>query len=194
VLQEPWQAAKPFASIRNCRAESVPAQRTAVTNAASNVFLIRSLFMAFSFPICRSSGRTFKSSYFARLTAGGLMHEPNLSLAGMEQKQSMLQGDCLLQMPPQKKLVAAWLRNCRAETVPAQRAAATIVARNTVLIVFIISRALPGMAFWLTASAWSGIICGAPTVTHNVLAPGCNSCCVSTISGRKEPGKQIRCY
>ena len=43
LLQVPWQA-KPLASLRNWRAESVPAQRTAVTNVASNIFL-RFLFI-----------------------------------------------------------------------------------------------------------------------------------------------------
>jgi hypothetical protein len=37
--------AKPVASLRNCRAESVPAQSTAVTMAASNVDLIVFVFM-----------------------------------------------------------------------------------------------------------------------------------------------------
>jgi hypothetical protein len=75
------------------------------------------------------------------LNAGGLMHEPVLSLAGMRQKQLMLQDICLLQMPPQKGLVAAWLRNCRAETVAAPRTTITIVTRNVVLNFFIVRRA-----------------------------------------------------
>jgi hypothetical protein len=45
LLQAPRQAAKPFASVRNWRAETVPAKRTAVTNVASNVFLMNFLFM-----------------------------------------------------------------------------------------------------------------------------------------------------
>jgi hypothetical protein len=44
LLQAPRQA-KPLASVRNWRAETVPAQRTAVTNVASNVFLKIFLFM-----------------------------------------------------------------------------------------------------------------------------------------------------
>jgi len=40
ALQEPRQAAKPFASVRNWRAETVPAQSTAITIVASNVDLI----------------------------------------------------------------------------------------------------------------------------------------------------------
>jgi len=45
LLQLPLQAAKPLVSPRNCRAESVPAQSTAVTIAASNVDLIAFAFM-----------------------------------------------------------------------------------------------------------------------------------------------------
>lgn len=40
LLQLPLQAAKPFVSVRNWRAETVPAQRTAVTIVASSVDLI----------------------------------------------------------------------------------------------------------------------------------------------------------
>jgi hypothetical protein len=42
---------KPFGSLRNWRAETVPAQRTAVTMAASNVDLIAFIFMTRSFQI-----------------------------------------------------------------------------------------------------------------------------------------------
>jgi hypothetical protein len=38
--QLPPQVAEPFASFRNCRAETVPAQRTPMTNAAKNIDLI----------------------------------------------------------------------------------------------------------------------------------------------------------
>lgn len=40
--------ANPFALLRNCRAESAPALRTAVIIAASNVFLITFLLMIFT--------------------------------------------------------------------------------------------------------------------------------------------------
>jgi hypothetical protein len=45
LLQLPLQAAKPLTSLRNCRAETVPAQRTAATMAASNVVLMVFLFI-----------------------------------------------------------------------------------------------------------------------------------------------------
>ena len=40
LLQLPLQAAKPLLSVRNWRADTVPAHRTAVAIAVSNVFLI----------------------------------------------------------------------------------------------------------------------------------------------------------
>jgi hypothetical protein len=45
LLQAPLQAAKPFASDRSWRAETVPAQRTAVTKVPSNVFLMNFLLI-----------------------------------------------------------------------------------------------------------------------------------------------------
>ncbi|MCU1253735.1 MAG: hypothetical protein JWM83_34 [Candidatus Angelobacter sp.] len=45
LLQLPLQAAKPFASDRSWRAETVPAQRTAVTKVPSNVFLMNFLLI-----------------------------------------------------------------------------------------------------------------------------------------------------
>lgn len=143
LLQAPRQAAKPLLSVRNWRAETVPAQRTAITNVVSNVVLMNFLFILslvcnFAWPEVRN----LESSYFAGLNAGGRMHEPDLVPAGMLQKQSMLQDMCLLQMPPQKGLVVAWLCNCRAETVPADRTAVTNVTSNVFLMnfLFILSR------------------------------------------------------
>ena len=40
ALQVPPQVANPFASLRNCRAETVPAQRTPMTSAVKNIDLI----------------------------------------------------------------------------------------------------------------------------------------------------------
>jgi hypothetical protein len=48
-----------------------------------------------------------------------------------EQTQpAVAQGRVALQVPPQVGTVAATLRNCRAETVPAQRTATEIAVRN----------------------------------------------------------------
>jgi hypothetical protein len=46
--------AKPLASLRNCRAESVPAPATAVSIAASNRFLMTFLFMIHP-PCCENN-------------------------------------------------------------------------------------------------------------------------------------------
>lgn len=45
LLQLPLQAAKPLVSVRNWRAETVPAQRTAVTIVANNADLTNLLAM-----------------------------------------------------------------------------------------------------------------------------------------------------
>jgi hypothetical protein len=69
--QLPPQVAEPFASLRNCRAETVPAQRTPMTSAVKNIELI--FFMiAFLLVRCsrteRSSNRTM-TGYCAGLAA-----------------------------------------------------------------------------------------------------------------------------
>jgi hypothetical protein len=77
LLQLPLQAAKPLASLRNCRAESVPAQRTPMTSAVKNIeltfFMITFLLVRCS-RIERSSNRT-TTGYFAGLAAMKL-HTP----------------------------------------------------------------------------------------------------------------------
>jgi hypothetical protein len=94
------------------------------------------------------------------------MHEPVLVPAGILQKQSMLQDICLLQMPPQKGLMAAWFRNWRAETVPAKRTAVTIVARNVDLIIFLPMIAPGQWQRWTTVGSF------APSYFVEGLRPG----------------------
>jgi hypothetical protein len=53
-----------------------------------------------------------------------------------EQKQPLAQGRVALQVPPHVVPLWVWSRNCRAETVPAQRTAVTMAASNVVLMVF----------------------------------------------------------
>jgi len=80
LLQVPWQA-KPLALVRNWRAESVPAQSTAVTNVASNIFL-RFLFILLPhFQFAGPEVRTFPSGYFAGLAAMKL-HVPESGKLG----------------------------------------------------------------------------------------------------------------
>ena len=65
--QLPPQVAEPFASLRNCRAETVPAHKTPITSTAKNVDLIF-LFMIAFLPLTMAS-------YFAGLAAMKL-HTP----------------------------------------------------------------------------------------------------------------------
>src|SRR5438445_12875696 len=53
LLQLPLQAAKPLLSLRNCRAETVPAQRTPMTSAVKNIELI--FFMIALLLVARSN-------------------------------------------------------------------------------------------------------------------------------------------
>lgn len=57
-----------------------------------------------------------------------------------EQKQPLAQGLVALHVPPHVVLPWVWTRNCRAETVPAQRTAVSMAASNVVLMVFFILR------------------------------------------------------
>jgi hypothetical protein len=54
-----------------------------------------------------------------------------------EQTQGVAQGRVALQVPPQVNALDS-LRNCRAETVPAQRTAATNAEKNMVLVLLVI--------------------------------------------------------
>jgi hypothetical protein len=96
-------------------------------------------------PIRKPEAKILGPGYFVRLNAGGRMHEPDLLPAGMLQKQLMLQAICLLQMPPQKTVEPGVFRNWRAETVPAQRTAVTMVAKNIFLPMSRLLYLKPGM-------------------------------------------------
>jgi len=66
---------------------------------------------------------------------GCVEQKPVVDSSGKAQMQPLLQGLFAPQLPPQVAEAFASLRNCRAETVPAQRTAVTIVENNTVFIV-----------------------------------------------------------
>jgi len=59
-----------------------------------------------------------------------------------EQKQPVAQAWVALQLPPHVVAFWAGFRNCRAETVPAQRTAVSMAASNVVLIFFVINALL----------------------------------------------------
>jgi len=54
------------------------------------------------------------------------------------QRQPLAQGLLTPQLPPQAVNPLAPLRNCRAETVPAQRTAETIAVKNMVFILLLV--------------------------------------------------------
>jgi hypothetical protein len=62
-----------------------------------------------------------------------------------EQKQPLAQGRVALQVPPHVVPPWVWIRNWRAETVPAQRTAVSMEASNVVLMVFFITALLFGV-------------------------------------------------
>src|SRR5437868_5833927 len=93
--------------------------------------------------------RTFSSYFFGGLTGpGSLTHAPVMGCdeqngwpvsMGTIQRQPVWQGLVALQPPPQVAEPFASLRNCRAETVPAQRTPMTSAVKNIDLIFFMIA-------------------------------------------------------
>ena len=69
---------------------------------------------------------------------GWVEQKPVVDSSGKAQMQPLLQGLFAPQLPPQVAEAFASLRNCRAETVPAQRTAVTMAIRNVFLMVFLI--------------------------------------------------------
>jgi len=138
ALQLPPQA-KPWASLRNCRAERVPAPRVAASIATSNKLLM--IFpLIFHSPL-RLTNFTpaLAACYFFTGTAPASFVVQN-AVNGVvkEQTQPLAQAWVRLQVPPQVVDCRAWLCNWRAETVPAQRAAVAMIANKRVGIVFLI--------------------------------------------------------
>jgi hypothetical protein len=141
--------ANPLALLRNCRAESAPALRTAVIIAASNVFLITFLLMIFIplipvagqfdadpppwisnqavAPICYFSAGAAPASFEVQNAVNGVVKE---------QTQFAAQGWFTPQLPPQAKPFGS-LRNWRAETVPAHRTDVTMVANSIALAILL---------------------------------------------------------
>jgi len=137
VLHVPLQTGSKLAGVCNCRAETVPTQRTAAAIAASNVFLIVLLIIHspfFSTPHAGLAGCYFPegatpASFVVQNAVVGVVKEQT-HLESVE-----IQGRVALQVPPQ---VDPWtpLRNCRAETVPAHRTATAMTANDRLWIFF----------------------------------------------------------
>jgi hypothetical protein len=140
LLQLPLQAAKPLLSVLSWRADTVPAHRTAVTIAARNVDLTIFLLMIAPCSICNAGqcSRVHSTGFFGGLTGpGSLTHAPEVPLK-IWQMQAPLQGFVALHVPVHAGSRLADVRSCRAETVPAQRTAVAMAARNVFLIVLFI--------------------------------------------------------
>jgi hypothetical protein len=141
LLQLPLQAAKPLLSVLNWCAETVPAQRTAVTIAARNVDL--SILLLMVAPVLKSqpwvnAGELHSTGFAGGLTGpGSLTHAPEVPLK-IWQMQTPLQGFVALQVPVQAGTRLGFFCNCRAETVPAQRTAVTITASKVLLLVLLL--------------------------------------------------------
>lgn len=109
--QLPPQVAEPLASLRNCRAETVPAHRTPMTSAVKNIELIFFMIAFLLVPCSLFQGRTFQyrtmTGYFAGLAATN-RHVPILSPEEMKHVQeALLQGTFLVQVLLQTVTVEA---------------------------------------------------------------------------------------
>lgn len=136
ALHVPLQTGSKLADVRSCRAETVPAQRTAMAIAARNALLNVLLMIHSPFsntPHCGS----FTRCYFREGATPASFVVQN-AVIGVVKEQTQLevgQGLVALQVPPQ---VDPWtpLRNCRAETVSTHRTATVMTANNRFWIFF----------------------------------------------------------
>lgn len=127
-----------LASLRNCRAESVPALRTAVSIIASKRFLMKFRFMS-HLPFFDNSLVQTAACYFAAGTAPASFVVQN-PVTGVVKEQThlvveLIQGRVMLHVPPQV-LVWKLMDNCRADSVPALRTRVTMIANKRVWIFF----------------------------------------------------------
>jgi hypothetical protein len=97
--QLPPQVAEPFAPLRNCRAETVPALRTPMTSAAKNIDLIFLFIIAFLVVSRPNVPGSNYACYFAGLAAMN-PHTPVVALGLLKthpQPRTLGQGCVLLQ-------------------------------------------------------------------------------------------------
>lgn len=141
ALQLPPQA-KPWASLRNCRAESDPALRTAMTRVEKSIVLT---------VLCMPCSFLTTLDYFPgvlddRPSPGRDPEQNPMVLPSSGKTQSQGKGHPLKGPPGEKKphvkppqdVRWGWLRNCRAERVPAPRVAASIATSNKLLMIFLL--------------------------------------------------------
>jgi hypothetical protein len=81
--------------------------------------------------------------YFGDTTPAGRDVQNAVNGVVKEQKQPLAQGRVALQVPPQ--VVEPWesFRNCRAETVPAERTAVIMAIRNVFLMILFVINTPP---------------------------------------------------
>ena len=141
ALHVPVQVGSRLGFFCNCRAETVPAQKTAIMMAANERFWMVFLMICPSFQLQEPDEGPVASSYFKTDAPGmGCDEQNGLPVSmGTIQRQPVWQGLVALQPPPQVAEPFASLRNCRAETVPAQRTPMTSVVKNIELIFFMIA-------------------------------------------------------
>jgi hypothetical protein len=117
--QVPPQVARALGPFRNCRAETIPAHKTSMRIAAKKVDLIFFLMIAFF--------SWFDDRRWARYFAGVVTpvgcdeQNPVVDSSGKAQMQPLGQGGLPTPQLPWQANPLLWLRNWRAETVPAQR-------------------------------------------------------------------------
>src|SRR5438270_2179012 len=117
VLHAPLQTGSKLAGVRSCRAETVPAHRTAMIIAANEKLWMVFLMINPLFQLQDRIHAPAASSYFASDVPGiGCDEQNGLPVSmGTIQRQPVWQGLVALQPPPQVAEPFASLRNCRAE-------------------------------------------------------------------------------
>ena len=122
----------------NCRAETVPAHRAVITRAAKSVALVFLPMIALlKAKEQRMPRHPLPSYFFGGLSGPGSLTHPPVVPIRISQRQPPVQGFIALHVPRQTGSRLACFCNCRAETVPAQRTAVAITARNAFLIVLL---------------------------------------------------------
>jgi len=115
----------------NCRAETVPAHKTVITRATESVALVFLPMVALlSSKRARTPRHPLPSYLFGGLTGPGSLTHPPVVPLKIWQMQGPLQGLVALHVPVHAGNSLAFICSCRAETVPAQRTAVAIAARN----------------------------------------------------------------
>jgi hypothetical protein len=119
-LQVPPQVVELLAPLRNCRAETVPAQRTTATIVDSNVVFISFLLMLVFLSYSKSKIGPSGLGYFNTAAPGiGCDEQKGVPVSiGKMQRQPLAQGLLTPQLPPQVANPLAPLRNCRRKPFP----------------------------------------------------------------------------